>query len=788
MYLNILKKDLKRKKAMNVILLVFIILATMFVASGLNNVFTVINGTDYYLDKAEIGDFVVITMGDDSRGHADSILGKADCIKSYKIEGCIFGSQDSVTRTDGSDVKTKNTALFQSISNTKLKFFDTRNEPVTEVKSGEVMIAGKFIGNNHFAVGDYIRIKLGEVEMELKIVGKVKDAFLGSDFMGNTRFLLNQADYDKFLADEMINAHYQGEVAYIETDDVASTVSAIADIPGIAFSGARSTLVMCYVMEMIVAFVILILSICLIIVSFVVLRFSIGFTIAEEYREIGVMKAIGLRNHKIRGLYIVKYLLMALVGGIIGFFASIPFGNMLMASVTENMVLGNNAGVLINIISTVGTIIVILMFAYGCTGKVKKLTPIDAIRSGQTGERFGKKSILRISKTRVRPAVFMALNDVMSAPKRFMTIIISFFLCTLFVLMLVNTVATMKSPNLITTFGTKSDLYITDIEGAMDLMNTGDKESLANELKKLSDKITDDGMPCEVSVDIQYKYKVISKENEFSLSCAQSVNIPVDEYDYLEGSAPENKNEIALTPQVSKLMGAQIGDTVTIDFGSEKLDCIVTAYFQTMNNLGELIRLHDDAPVDMSCVSAIRQYQIDFTDNPSGTEIESRKERIKELLDIEDIMNATEYCIDCVSVVPTMEAVQLMLLAITIIVVILVTVLVERSFISDEKSQIALLKAIGFRNGTIISWNALRFGIVALAAAILAAAVSIPMTELCITPIFGMMGATKIIFNIDPLQIFLIYPAIIFAVTIISALLTSLYTKKIKSSDTANIE
>jgi putative ABC transport system permease protein len=322
----------------------------------------------------------------------------------------------------------------------------------------------------------------------------------------------------------------------------------------------------------------------------------------------------------------------------------------------------------------------------------------------------------------------------------------------------------------------------------MEFMNTGDKESLAKELERLSDKISDDGMPCDVSVDIQYKYKVISKENEFSLSCAQSVNILVEEYDYLEGSAPENRNEIAITPQVSKLLNAEIGDTVTIDFGSEKIDCIVTAYFQTMNNLGELIRLHDDAPTSMSYVSAIRQFQVDFTDNPSATEIENRKEKIKELLDIEYIMNATEYCIDCVSVVPTMEAVQFMLLAITIIVVILVTVLVERSFISDEKSQIALLKAIGFRNGTIISWNALRFGIVALASAVLAAAVSIPMTELCITPIFGMMGATKIIFNIDPLQIFLIYPAIIFAVTIISALLTSLYTRKIKSSDTANIE
>ena len=77
------------------------------------------------------------------------------------------------------------------------------------------------------------------MEKELKIAGKVKDAFLGSDFMGNTRFLLNQADYDTFLADEMINAHYLGEVIYIETDDVKATTSAIADIPELLYRRKR---------------------------------------------------------------------------------------------------------------------------------------------------------------------------------------------------------------------------------------------------------------------------------------------------------------------------------------------------------------------------------------------------------------------------------------------------------------------------------------------------------------------------------------------------------------------
>ena len=46
MFLRILKKDIKRKKTMNIIMLVFIILASMFVASGLNNVITIANGTN----------------------------------------------------------------------------------------------------------------------------------------------------------------------------------------------------------------------------------------------------------------------------------------------------------------------------------------------------------------------------------------------------------------------------------------------------------------------------------------------------------------------------------------------------------------------------------------------------------------------------------------------------------------------------------------------------------------------------------------------------------------------
>ncbi len=788
MFLRILKKDLRRKKTMNCILLLFVILASMFVASGINNVITVANGTDYYLDQAGIGDYVIITMGDDVIGALDDVLKSEPAVSDYRLENIMYGSNETVRNEDGEIIKTKNAAIFQPIDKAAISYFDKDNNVISSVEEGHVYVSGQFMDNNDLEPGDKIRIKHNDVDMTLILDGKAKDALLGSDFMGNNRFLLNDADMNKFLADEYLKEHFQGQICYITSSDTAAVSAALSSARGIAFDGSKGTIKMCYVMDMIVAFVMLIMSVCLMIVSFVVLKFSISFTITEEFREIGVMKAIGISNTKIRSLYIVKYLILAIIGAAIGFVISIPFGDMLLSSVSKNMVLGNNGGYILNVIGSFLVIIIIILFAYKCTGRVKRYSPVDAVRSGQTGERFRKKSVYRIGKSHAGTDLYLAINDFISSPRRFLTVIIPFFICTLFVLIMVNTTSTMRSPNLIGTFVTESDLYLDDSANAMKYMNSGTKEEMTEYIDGIAKKLTDNGMPAKACKKMQYKYMINSNGNTYKLTCEQGINTRSEDYEYLEGEIPKNKHEVAVTPQISEKIGAKIGDKIKIDFGSETLECIVTAYFQTMNQLGDIIRLHEDAPTDFSYVSSMFDTQIDFTDAPSEKEMEDRKERIKKLYNTEDVKTATEFCIDCLQVVDTMVGVQYMLLGITFVVVLLVTILVERSFVADEKSQIAILKAIGFSDRNVIMWHVYRFGLVSLISVILAACISIPMTHLCINPVFGMMGARSISYNIDPLQIFLMYPGIIFLATVIVAFQTALYTKNIRSRDTADIE
>ena len=255
----------------------------------------------------------------------------------------------------------------------------------------------------------------------------------------------------------------------------------------------------------------------------------------------------------------------------------------------------------------------------------------------------------------------------------------------------------------------------------------------------------------------------------------------------LKGFAPQNKNEIAITQIVADEFGMNIGDAIEIDFGDVKEKCTVTGIFQSMNNFGAVIRIHEDSPTDLKYYSGFMETLIDFTDNPDKETIESRKEQIKEILNADKVKNQVEECVDNIGILDTMKAVEVLLMTITIIVIVLVTVMMERSFIAKESKQIAILKAVGFRDSDVIKWQVIRFAILGVISVILAMIISIPVTTLAGNAVFSMMGAASVkwVYSIESL---LKYPVILEAVTVLITFFTALYTRTINARDTASIE
>ncbi len=785
MYLNILKRDLKRKKTMNAILLLFAILAAMFVSSGISNVVNVMNGTEYYLNLAGVGDYIVVTQTRESG--VEDIVKSSEYVDSYRKEDVFWGELEQL-KINGKECEAKSqTILLQTLNENGIKYFHTDNTELKAVNPGEIYVTAGFLKYNDAKIGDTLTIDCYGIKKSLIVAGEMKDALLGSDMMGNSRFIMNEQDYIVFETEE--TRSFCGNIFYIVSDDTKSLASEFSDCSGILFSNNRMIVKLSYVMEMLVAMIVLVLSICLCVVSFVLIKFVISFTINEEFREIGVMKAIGIRNVKIRSLYLTKYFAIALIGGLIGFVLGIPFGKVLIASVSSKLVLSNDLGIMLNVLGTVFVIAVMTGFAYLCTGKVKKYTPVDAIRNGSVGERYAKKAKISLARTGLKNALFMALNDVLCAPKRYLTIILSFFLCSVFVFGLVEVKDTMLSDRLITTFGKKSDVYIdANLLGSMELISEDGDEALAAKIDAVEEDLKKLGIPGKVTKEIGYKYKTVFNGKDYSLAYQQNKRLHASEYEYTEGSAPETGYEIAITPQISEQTGAKIGDSFIIDFGSEKRECLIVGYFQTMNQVGSVIRLHEDAPTSMLYASTLMSGQIDFDDHPDASVIRERIDILKDFYNTKDVYDAAEYCDKTMGVAGTMDMVSKCLLLITCVVVLLVTVMMECSFISDESGQIALLKSIGFTNSFIIKWQVYRFFIVAAFAELLAIALTHPVTKLWCDPIWKMMGATNVSYYFKPLSLLVVYPGIILCITLVSVWLTAGRTKRITCTDTGNVE
>ncbi len=789
MYLNILKKDLKRKRAMNIILLLFMILATMFVASSVNNIINVTTALDSYFEMADAPDYAAAAMNKNLVVDIDETVSQASAVDRYATENVLFLSSDNFIYGN-EDIVSKGSNLVHS--DICMNYFLSDGSILETVRPGEFYMSEGEADARGIDVGDQLTIECNGARREFVLADKIKDALFGSKQMTLTRYIISEEDFENFLSAENTEEYYGGTLVYIYSSDMETALPQIKPlVDNSALTMDRATMKFTYVFDMIVVGLLLMVSMILIIIAFVVLRFTISFTLSEEFREIGVMKAIGIGNFKIRGFYLVKYMGLSIIGAAVGLVLSFPFGKMLMSVSSQNIIVGNQSPVLVNIVCAVLVVAVILLFCYSCTGKVKKLTPIDAIRNGQIGERFRKKSLMSLGKSRLPMAPFLALNDMVSSPRRYGIITLTFFLCLSLLLILSATVSTMNSGSLAATFGwADCDIYL-DSKIIAECMLEDGHEKLEKHIDEMEQTLAEHGIPAKCYQEMMFILPASFGEDESNICIYQGTGSTMDMYEYTAGTAPQNTDEIAITRIAADKLNATIGDTVTIKTIDGEKEYIISAFFQSMNMQGSGIRLHSDAYINyVQAAASVDGTQITFTDHPDSREIERRMEEIQRIFpDYKNIRTCAEATADMIGIGGALDAVKSLVGVLTIVLAALITVLMERSFIAKEQGEIALMKAVGTRNGKIYAYHTFRFLFVGIMAVMIGEIFAMPLTHLCIDPIFQMMGMELAVdYVIDPVEMYLIFPVVILATTTVSAFLTSLYTRKIKSSDTANME
>ena len=121
-------------------------------------------------------------------------------VKEYRKESVVFGNKSNLTDTNGNALEARNATVYQAIEDSKLKFFNSKNEKITSIEPGHAYATGDFLQKNDLQPGDKIMITYGNVKLSVILDGEAKDALLGSSMMGNNRFLLSKQDEGKLAA------------------------------------------------------------------------------------------------------------------------------------------------------------------------------------------------------------------------------------------------------------------------------------------------------------------------------------------------------------------------------------------------------------------------------------------------------------------------------------------------------------------------------------------------------------------------------------------------------------
>lgn len=790
MFFRILKKDLKRKKSMNIILLIFITLATTFLASSVNNLIAISESVDYFMEKAKTPDYIVSAY---DRGDDEELvnwLNTSKYISSYDIDRSTMLSKDNIKiKKDGQlqDFDPAGEILLQPQPKKYGKILDEEGEEII-LKSGEIAFSLIDKSKNALEVNDKVIITLGDIKKEFIIKMFTKDATFGSGMMGMKRLLISDEDYEIFKAYKeagAMNNYYimSNDTATLEKEFKTLDFNAIANFD-------KDILNTTFIMDMLPSSILIIVSICLILIAFLVLRFTIVFTLQDDFKEIGIMKAIGLKEFSIKKVYLIKYFVIAVIGVTVGFLISFPFGNMLLKQSSGNILMkSSNGNIFVNIACSILVVLIVLLYCYTCTRKLNKFSAIDAIRNGCTGESFKGKLRLKLKNyKKIKIPMFMAINDILCNLKRFVVLILTFCIGTVLIIIPLNTINTLKDGNIIKTFGLDySDVLIESNE--MDkYTNEANKEEYLKDIHNLEKSFEEVGIDAKVYGEVVYRLKFYAdhKDNLLTLMAFQSQESDTNNYNVLKGKMPELKNEIAITETVAKKLNVSVGDTIYAQIGKEEKELIVTGLYESMINLGESVRLNPKMDIDFKYLATTFPFQGNF----QGTEEpQVLIDKLKDKYPSYTFKNPQEYVsIYIGSSLDILDTMKNLILLIVVCVNGLITILMMKTFIAKEKGEIAMLKSIGIRNTSIRFWQSARISIVLVVAIILGIILSKFLGPVSAGQVFAIMGVHNIVFKIKAVEVYIVYPSILLIVTTAIAYLSAGAVKKVDLKEINNME
>lgn len=750
---TILKANIKHKKGAfkSIITLMFIITAAMTAIISSNDL--TYSNLENALAEVETGDLIAwidsvsakkVYNGLESNKNVESFRADDALITNYYIiNGNKFNNEMPFTMQKWNN--------HYKVFNESLDGFVENPKPL---KSGEAYVPISFHNLYDCEIGSKIEIKTNFGDEVLYIKGFVQEPLSGAYFIGLKHFFISDEDFNILMVEKVdttkaastLLASYK-IIHIVQSDDSTLTMSelkkSLNETSGIIdnsfLTEAKDTMAgYTTLFNKVGSGILYVFIILLYVIVIVIICHSMSNGIEMDYTNLGILKAMGFTNKKIRMIYILQYMIAQFLGIILGIVVSYPITVMLgkLYLPITGILIGGGISVLkvLLLLLTMMTIICIIVILL--TTKVGKISPVRAIQGGTEQIYFDNRIRTQISKKALSPT--LAFRQFTSNKKHYLGTLIISSVLVFFMMSMGLLTNCMSSELFFESFGeVAADIEINFTEGYSDT----DLEQVIQDIENIAD-ITE--------------FTAMSNEyvslNGVNIWCGFYTNLSVIEKSLVKGRAPIYDNEFVITEIVADEYGLNIGDEVTLSVKDKKDSYIISGLYQSTNDVGMCIAMSYDAYKKIGTHTP-NLLKVKLTDSNLSKQVndtlnECYLGKLESNLCDEDFFKQN-------MIETALNGITAFIYIISILfILVTVSMVCTRSFLR-ERIDIGIYKAIGFTVKQLRLQFSFRFFIVSMIGAIVGVFFCIFLCPSMMETLLRGMGITNFITDYTPSVIIL---------------------------------
>lgn len=753
MTLTLLKRDLLRKKSVSAMLFALIFASALLASGGTGMILYVFESTNSLMKKAAVPHYVQMHSGAldvraiDRWAARNRLVREHQIVEMVPVEGSrlYFGGRDAPETASVMD-------FYFVRQNERFDFLLNLDNERVDVAPGEIAVPIYFMRQRQLAAGDRLRIVHPEYAREFVIRDFVRDAQMNPSIVHSKRFVIHPDDYD-FLKRHAGAVEYLIEFRLHDAGHLGA-FHAQYESSGLPGTGPAVDMNLFRLLNAltdgIVAAALLMVSLVLMLIAMLCVRLTLLSTMEEDVREIGVLKALGASRRFIRRIYLAKYIVLAGTASLCGCAASYPFIRLMAADLTLSLGTPDRSilQAALPLCAAALLCVLVILFCLLVLRRYDRVSAAEALRSGMIGETEVSRNRWRLHRSRALPVpVFLGLQGAVQRHRTFRLLFFVFAASAFLMLVPLHFLNTIQSPGFISYLGIgRSDLRI-------DLQYS---DRMDERFRRMVEAIRRDDDVARFAPLVTSRYQLVNDDGTIGQLHVETGDFTIFPLDYVQGSAPVRDDEIALSVLNARELGVRVGDAIRLIVNGETRTLIVSGIYQDITNGGRTAKArlpHGPGEALRYAVSLDLMPHVDRKAKLAEFEQAFKPAKVTELQGyVHQTLGGT---------IRQIRHGAMAAFFLALCLAMLITALYLRLLMAKDRTQIAILRSLGFAMRHIRTQYAAMTLAVLLAGIAAGTLLSNTLGQQLAGAVWSFLGASRVAFVIRPLQAYAACPLVL---------------------------